>query len=533
MSEAKPDLENRQNSESEGRIFERVAERVPDVLYIYDLVERRHIFINHRIEQVLGYSPEEIIAMDKGASERLIHPNDLPALLELRKKLKTPSGDEIFESELRVRHSNGKYRWLRFRCSAFALATDGSCRKVIGTAHDVTKEKDTETALRESEERLSLLVESASDYIILMTDAQGHINMWNPGAEKAFGYTEKEIIGQSAEILFTPEDREAGIPAREMKIARERGVAPDKRWHIRKDGTRFYASGALTLLRSGEVEGFAKIAHDLTEHKRMAEQLQQVNDWLETRVVERTSELKRTNDALESEVVIRRRAEERVKRLLREIVQTQEGERRRIARDLHDQMGQQLNALAINLDILKKECEENNIPCERLETIQAIIEQLDSDVDFLAWELRPTVLDDLGLLAALEKFIREWSKHFGIRAEVFGAGMEKDRLPIEVETMLYRIAQEALNNVAKHSQAKRVSLLLEHRQDEIWLTIEDDGKGFEIEKQAMSGGDGKGLGLIGIQERAAILGGTIQIQSHPGHGTSLFIRVPFIPKRGE
>lgn len=528
MGDTEPNLEVGQNSESERRVFERIAEGMPDVLFVCDLFERRLIFINHRIEKVLGYSPEEITLMGEKVLKTLLHPDDLPAVLELRKKLNMlPSRGEPFQSEFRVRHSNGTYCWLRFRIAAFSLAADGSCREVIGTARDFTGEKGTENALRESEERLSLLVESAKDYVILTTDAEGRINMWNSGAEKAFGYTEKEILGESAEILFTPEDREQGVPAKEMKIARKRGVAPDQRWHIRKDGTRFYASGVLTLLRNSEVEGFAKIAHDLTEHQQAAEQLQQANDALEARVTERTAELKQTNAALESEIAVRRRAEERIKRLLREIVQTQEGERRRIARDLHDQMGQQLNVLAINLDILKKECEAYNVPCERLETIQEIIEQLDSDVDFLAWELRPTVLDDLGLLAALEKFVREWSKHFGVQAEVFGTRMEKDRLPMEVETMLYRIAQEALNNVAKHAQAKQVSLLLERRRrDEIWLTIEDDGKGFEIEKQAMSGGDGKGLGLIGIQERAALLGGTVEIQSHPGDGTSLFIRVP-------
>jgi PAS domain S-box-containing protein len=374
-----------------------------------------------------------------------------------------------------------------------------------------------------------LLVESVKDYVIITMDNDGRINMWNPGAERAFGYTQEEILGESCEILFTPEDRAAGVPEKELKRAREKGKAADERWHLRKDGTRFYASGVLTLLRNNEIEGFAKIAHDLTTYKKAAEQLQQANDRLEARVAERTAELKSTNDALEAEIAERRAAEQRVKRLLREIVHTQEGERRRIARDLHDQLGQQLNALAINLDILKKECEEHNVPCERVETIQAIVEQLDSDVDFLTWELRPTLLDDLGLLAALEKYAREWSKHFGIQVEVFSLGLEKDRFPMEVETMLYRIAQEALNNVAKHAQAKQASLLFERRQDEIWLTVEDDGKGFEVEKQAFSGGEGQGLGLIGIQERAALVGGSVEIESRPGNGTSILVRVPLSP----
>ena len=394
-------------------------------------------------------------------------------------------------------------------------------------------EKHAETAPRESEEQLSLLVESAKDYVIFTADADGLVNMWNSDAERAFGYTAEEMLGKPVEILFTPEDRERGVPAREMKTAREKGKAADERWHIRRDGTRFYASGVMMLLRNGDVEGFAKIAHDFTKHKRTTEKLQQTNDALEAGVAERTIELREANEALQSEIAERRAAEERIKRLLREIVHTQEGERRRIARDLHDQMGQQLNALAINLDILKKECLEQSQLCDRIETIQTIVEQLDSDVDFLTWELRPTILDDLGLLAALHKYVREWSKHFGISVEIVSPGMDNKRLPPEVETMLYRIAQESLNNIAKHSEAKNASLLLERRPDEIWLTIEDDGNGFEQKKQAVFGGEGKGLGLIGIQERAALVGGTAEIKSQPGNGTSIFVRVPVPPASGE
>jgi PAS domain S-box-containing protein len=526
MGEANLDLGDKQVVESEQRVFERIAEFVPVFLYVYDLFEQRFVFINQRIKHVLGYRPEELTAMSVEELKSLVHPDDLPVFYKLLQQLETASREDVFESEFRIRHANGNYCWLLFCSSVFAQAPEGNFLEVIGAARDVSKEKRTELALRESEENLSLLVESAKDYVIITMDAGGRINMWNPGAERAFGYSQEEILGESCEILFTPEDRAKGIPAKEMKTARAKGSAADERWHVRKDGTRFYASGVLTLLRNSEIEGFAKIAHDLTEHKRAAEQLQKDNDWLEGRVAERTDELKQANNALESEISERRTAEQRIRRLLREIVHIQEGERRRIARDLHDQMGQQLNVLAINLDILKKECEEYNMPCERVEAIQSIVEQLDSDVDFLTWELRPTVLDDLGLLAALEKYAREWTKHFGIQVEVFSPGIEKARFPMEVETMLYRIAQEALNNVSKHAHAKQVRLLLERRKNEIWLTIDDDGEGFEVRKQAFSGGDGKGLGLIGMQERAALVDGSVEIESQPGNGTTILVRVP-------
>ena len=163
--------------------------------------------------------------------------------------------------------------------------------------------------------------------------------------------------------------------------------------------------------------------------------------------------------------------------------------------------------------------------------MQALAERIDAEVDFLAWELRPTALDDLGLTAALTNFVKEWSSHYHIPADahVTGFGSGSLRLPPEVETCLYRIAQEALNNVYKHAQAARVSVVLERRDGDAVLVVEDDGVGFDGADVASWQGD-RGIGLVGMRERAALLGGSVEFESAPGKGTTIFARVPVAPQ---
>ena len=210
-------------------------------------------------------------------------------------------------------------------------------------------------------------------------------------------------------------------------------------------------------------------------------------------------------------------------RLLRRIVFAQEEERRRIARDLHDHFGQQLTTFILQLGMLKERCREQPEVYERLATLEADAKQLDSDVDALVHELRPSALDDLGLAAALNKHCGRWSERFGIPLNLHTSGLEKHRLPNAVETALYRIAQEALNNVAKHSRATRVDVLLQRHASEVSLIIEDDGIGSDPAAPAPGNA---GLGLLGMRERAALVGGVVIIETAPGKGLTVFVRIP-------
>ena len=153
------------------------------------------------------------------------------------------------------------------------------------------------------------------------------------------------------------------------------------------------------------------------------------------------------------------------------------------------------------------------------------LEALDKDLDFYTWELRPAALDDLGLVATLGNFVREWSREFGVRADFQSQGLEGTRFSFETETNLYRITQEALNNVHKHAVARHAGVIFERRNNQVVLVIEDDGLGFERTDTTGASGD-RGSGLLGMHERAAIIGGTLEIETSPGKGTTIFVRVP-------
>jgi signal transduction histidine kinase len=159
---------------------------------------------------------------------------------------------------------------------------------------------------------------------------------------------------------------------------------------------------------------------------------------------------------------------------------------------------------------------------ERADALERVTQELDRSVDQLVWALRPTVLDDLGLRAALENYLQDWSSRTGVSAELHTAGLSVDRLTSEIETTLYRIAQEGLTNVAKHAKATSVAVLLERRSDHISLVIEDNGVGFD---SSAAGRTSQGFGLLGMQERAALIGANLEIESGAGEGTSILVRI--------
>lgn len=219
-----------------------------------------------------------------------------------------------------------------------------------------------------------------------------------------------------------------------------------------------------------------------------------------------------------------RDAEEERRQWLRRLMAAQEEERRRIARQLHDQMGQDVSALGLMLSTLKARYGAQAELGERLDSLMVIAKQLSEDIDYLVWELRPTALSDFGLVVASSNYVKSWSKHFGVHAELHTTGMEKDRLTDEVETVLYRLLQEALTNVAKHAEASSVSILLERRSDQVSLIVEDNGVGFDG-AQAF-GARRKGVGLVGMRERVTLVGGAIEIESVPGAGVTIVVRIP-------
>lgn len=380
--------------------------------------------------------------------------------------------------------------------------------------------------------RLAAIVDSSDDAIVSKT-LDGVITSWNRGAERLFGYTAAEAVGRQI-FLIVPEDRRE---EEEDVLARlRRGERIDHFETVRqaKDGRRLTISLTVSPIRDaeGRIIGASKVARDITERvlaeealRRAHEDLRTAHEKLEERVRERTAELSIANESLRLEIAERQRVEQERTRLMTRLVFAQEDERRRIARELHDQLGQHLTALRLTLETLKTRAVEQAEFRVQIETLQELARQLDEDVSFRVWELRPVAVEDVGLRAALTNFAHNWSKHFAIGLRMHTSGSTDGRLPPQVETMLYRLAQEALNNVAKHARATQVDVVLEHNAESLSLIIEDNGIGFDPSDAETIGG---GLGLMGMRERAALVGADLQIESMRGGGTTIIVRAPAV-----
>ena len=435
--------------------------------------------VNPTLCRILGRSAEQLLGFN---FTDVTFSEDVPVSLEGVKRL-IETGKPV-SIDKRYLHASGGIVWANSRLSLLKVK-ENQPPVILAVTAVLTARKQAEEALRESEERLSLLIKSVEDYAIITLDIEGIINGWNPGAEKMFGYTASEIIGQNFEILFTPANRKQGIPAKEMQRALKTGSAEDERFHLRKDGSRFYVSGVLHPLKDGKTKGFVKIARDMTER-------------------------------------IKAEKAQRDREILQRLVQAQEDERKRIARDLHDELGQQLTGLRLKLESVRRLREDDEELSAVIDETQIMAKSIDDGVDFLTWELRPSVLDDLGLSSALEKYVREWSDYSGVAAKFIGSVNKGIRFAPEIEINLYRIIQEALNNVNKHAKASSADVFLDKRGDSIVLIVEDDGVGFDPENNKTHS---KNLGLLGMKERAELIGGTIEIESTLKKGTTVHIRI--------
>ena len=429
--------------------------------------------------------------------------------------------DERFEDDLRqaldhlrpidreVRSADG--RWYLMRIRPYRT-TDDRIDGIVLMFEDVTARRLAELEVRLSEERMRLLIDSATDYAIVTITDEGTIDSWNTGAQRMFGYASEEIVGRSFEVLFTPDDRAAGVPAAELAQARRDGRALDERQYLRGDGTLFSCSAVTTRLGEGARLGFATIARDLTGQQRAADALRNAYGELDARVATRTTELETSVKELQS-------SQHHVVNLLRKVVTAQEDERGRIARNLHDQLGQRLTALRLSLERIQQRVSDG--PREDVDRALDMTHQIDADVGFLAWELRPAVLDHLGLGIALPRYVREWSQHYGVEVAYRGDGFQAGQISHEAEVALYRIAQEALTNIAKHAHASRVDVMLEKRGGSVVLVVEDDGVGFDPDDAEIKE---RGIGLLGMRERAGLIGADLQVESTTGDGTSIFVR---------
>lgn len=358
---------------------------------------------------------------------------------------------------------------------------------------------------------LRLAVDELAAYALVTASVDTRVTSWNRGAERLFGHQEIDVIGlRLATVLSVPEIAEQLSSEHVHRSVPESAVRTFA--VTRADGSVTEVQGMVVTPRTTSgIAGYVVIAH-----LRPVDAAANVNTSGITPALSPSD----SRVLLAAERAERTQAEEARIRLLRRLVMAQEEERRRLARDLHDKFGQQLTALRLILETLRTD----RIEVAKLNTALEMLARIDQDVDFIAWELRPAALDDHGLAKVLAAFVDEWARHTGIRARFHSRPGHLDRFAPEVEGSVYRIAQEALNNVAKHAEARSVNVVLDSPENHLLLIVEDDGKGIQ---QALA--SGTRIGLSGMKERALALGGTLDIEPTPHGGTTILVRIPTHP----
>jgi PAS domain S-box-containing protein len=359
---------------------------------------------------------------------------------------------------------------------------------------------ESRATFQDSEQRFRLLVEAVQDYAIFMLDPEGHVKNWNSGAKRIKGYESSEIIGKHFSCFYPEEDLRNGKPQWELLIAAKEGRFEDEGWRVRKDGSKFWANVIITAIRdeAGKLIGFGKVTRDITERMQLQRSLQE-------EVVQRR----------EAEQHLRN-SENSLRELSHHLLRTQDEERRRIGRDLHDSLGQCLAALKIRLDGLASSSARDDVGArsEIAECLKLAEESL-KELRTISYLMYPPMLDEMGLQSAIRWYLEGFSTRSGLSA-TFDVDPDFGRLQRDLELALFRVLQESLTNVHRHSGSKTARIRLRLSGEVVILEVNDAGRGISSEILARSGKDGVaslGVGLRGMNERMRQLGGSLQVSS--------------------
>ncbi|MEX0648057.1 MAG: PAS domain-containing sensor histidine kinase [Balneolaceae bacterium] len=353
------------------------------------------------------------------------------------------------------------------------------------------------------------IIENATDVAVFTMDLTRKIETWNSGAEYLLGWKRDEVIGKFGDIIF-PEEGRSEQAEHEVKIASEEGSAIDEMWHIKKDGSRLWAVGRMMSIveDSGDVTGYVKILIDQTEKKQYQQKLKEINETLEERVKKRTEALVRYQGRLRS--------------LVSELNVAEERERRRLAGDLHDNLGQILAVCRMELDVAKKLVgeTESDSPVDKA---AGLVDDAIRYTRQLMSDLKPP--DDVKEnISRLMDWLTIRKKKYGLNVSV-----EDDRKPKplrdDIQTALFQSVRELLFNVIKHSGTDEAKIILERLDEKVHITVEDRGKGFNPEKELERTED-DGFGLFNIREQFERFDATMVIDSEPGKGTKVTLAAP-------
>jgi len=356
----------------------------------------------------------------------------------------------------------------------------------------------------QSDEVFRLLVDSVKDYAIFLLDTDGKVVTWNQGAERIKGYRAKEIIGQHFSRFYPREAAESKWPDRELELATKEGRYTDEGLRVRKDGSTFWAYVVITALRdnSGTLRGFSKVTRDLTERRDLEERTRHLNKELRARITQ----------LLESQRLVELRTLE-LQKLSGELMRVQDEERRRVSRSLHDELGQELIALKMELDLQNGKLDGKQLS-PAIETVERSILKVRN----LSYLLHPPLLDESGLLPALHWYFQGLQNRSGLKVTFEYKPADFPRLSLDLETAVFRIVQEALTNVYRHSGSQDARVEINQETDRVLVRIRDFGKGIG------PAGPTGGVGVSGMKERIKQLNGEFKVtKAEPGTLVEAFI----------
>jgi PAS domain S-box-containing protein len=478
------DITQRKKAEEELRISEQryrsLIEQASDAIMITDQTGN-FLDVNSSFCEMLGYEKKELLKLN---ARDLIDPNQLKKEpLRFDKLLR---GEHVF-SHRGMLHKNGTIIEVEANVK---MIPDG---RIVAIARNITERIKTEQAIRNSEETRRLIMNSAMDAIIVM-NTEGRVTSWNPQAEIIFGWKEKEVVGKLLSDTIIPvylkEQHKRGLA---NYLQTGKGPVLNKLIEIMavsREGKEFPVELSIVDIKQGGEIFFCGFLRDISGRKHAEEKLKQ--------------------------------SYEDIRRLASHLEKVREEERINIAREIHDELGQQLTVLKMDISWLNKKMKENDPGTrQKIQELLKVIDHTVNTVRRISSELRPSILDDLGLVAALEWQSQEFKNHSGIKTK-FVSKVDEIKIPGGVATTLFRIFQESLTNVARHADATTVEAVLSMEKEKIKMTITDDGKGFYTDRIENK----KTLGILGMRERATLMGGEYKIISTPGKGTQIQVTVP-------
>ena len=403
---------------------------------------------------------------------------------------------------------------------------------ILSSMNDITERKRAEEALRQSEQRWATTLASIGDGVIA-TDVNGRTTFMNAVAEGLTGWALREALQKPVTKVFNVinEHTHKEVDNPVSKVLQEGKVIglANHTVLIRKDGTEAAIddSGAPIKDERGNVSGVVLVFRDITERKRAEEELRKAYDELEKRVQERTSDLSGAIERLRIENTQRkeledilREKENQVRFFASQCLTAQETERKRVAGELHDSIAAALAAMKFRIDKIADEMKQGRGGLESLQDLGSKVTELNNEVRRIMADLRPSILDDLGIIPAMNWFCREYQKTYSHICVENRIAVSEEEVPDSLKTPIFRNSQEALNNIAKHSKATLVNLALRKEDDKILLIIQDNGQGFNLETVR------KGLGLSTMRERVELSGGSFDLESTIGKGTLICVSWP-------